>query len=101
LFLVDVTEERLEIRRVNQAYEELTGLSTEDVTDNTPREIVGEEAGDQIVSRYRVCVEQRAPLEYDGGLSMTGDERSRHTILAPVVEDDEVTRLVGTTRKSS
>jgi len=98
LFLIDVTDDGFEIRRVNRAYEELTGLSAGDIHGKTPREVVGDEVGAEIESRYRNCVEQQAPLEYDEQLPIPEGETHWHTKLAPIIEDGEVVQLVGATR---
>jgi len=98
LFLIDVAEDGFEIRRVNQAYEELTGLSIGDIRGKTPRAVVGDEAGAEIEARYRKCVERQAPIEYDEQLPIPGEETHWHTKLAPIIEDGEVVQLVGATR---
>jgi PAS domain S-box-containing protein len=98
LFLIDVTDDGFEIRRVNRAYEELTGLSIDDIRGKTPREIVGDEAGAEIESRYQQCVDREVPIEYDEQLPIPGAETHWHTTLAPIIEGDEVAQLVGATR---
>jgi len=98
LFLIDVADDGFEIRRVNRAYEELTGLSGAAIQGKTPREVVGDEAGAEVESRYRTCVERQEPLEYDERLPMPGEETRWHTKLAPIVEAGEVVQLVGATR---
>jgi len=99
LFLVDVSGgDTFRIQRVNRTYEELTGFSTTDVGGKTPREIVGDEQGAGVESRYRECVETGEILEYDEAIAIDGETRHWHTRLVPIVEDDTVVQLVGATR---
>jgi len=97
LFLVDVGE-RFRLERVNPAYEQLTGLSDDELGGKTLREAFGEEDGAAIEARYRDCVERREPLEYEEQLSVPEPESYWETRIAPVVVDDEVVQLVGATR---
>ena len=101
IFLVDVSHEgAFTIRRVNQAYEEQTGLSIEDIEGKSPTDIVGPEQASTVEARYRECVNRREPIEYEEGLPVgpNGESRQFQTKLALVIEDDRVVELVGTTR---
>jgi PAS domain S-box-containing protein len=98
IFLVDVDDGTFRVQRVNPAYEDLTGLSVEDLRGKTPREIVDEETAAEIEARYRECVERATPVEYDERIAFSGEPRHWHTKIAPVVEGGEVVKLVGATR---
>ncbi|MFB6300422.1 MAG: PAS domain S-box protein [Halobacteriales archaeon] len=99
LFLIDVWNDgRFTIRSVNRAYEELTGLSTDDLRGQTPRDVLGDKQGGEVEARYRECIEAQAPIEYDEQLTLGGDTKYWYTRLAPVIEDGNVTQLVGATR---
>ncbi len=100
LFLVDVSDEEdvFTIQRVNPAYEEETGLSSEGLRGQTPRDIFGEEAGAEVEGRYRRCVRRGEPIEYEEALPVGGETTYWTTRIAPVEVDGEVQQLVGTTR---
>ncbi|WP_424005260.1 PAS domain-containing protein (plasmid) [Haloarcula salina] len=98
IFLVDVADDEFVIERVNPAYEAMTGLSAEDVRGRTPRDILGDELGGEIVERYRECVERGEPLEYAEQLPLPTESTYWNTKLAPISEDGEVKQLVGATR---
>ncbi|MBV0925892.1 PAS domain-containing protein [Halomicroarcula limicola] len=99
LFLIDVTDDAdFRIQRVNQTYEDLTGYSAAALEGRTPDELVGEDAGAEIVARYRRCVEREAPLEYEESLPIPGTSTHWQTKIAPIVDDGTVTKLVGATR---
>jgi PAS domain S-box-containing protein len=99
MFLIDVTDEReFHVNRVNQAYEELTGLSATDIQGKNPRAVVGEEYGAEIESHYNRCVERRETVQYPEAIPVDGVKRFWETNLTPVVRDGSVVQLVGATR---
>ena len=98
MFLINVTDGEFLVERVNEAYEELTSLSTADIQGKTPREIVGDEVGAEIEARYSECVRRRETIEYEKVIPIDGEQRYWETKLSPVVEDGSVVRLVGATR---
>jgi PAS domain S-box-containing protein len=98
LFLVDVRDgPAFGIRSVNRTYDELTGVSTDNVAGTTIQDLVGEEAAARIERRYRACVDRSAPIEYDDHLALDGTTRPWPTRLAPVLEGETVVQLVGST----
>lgn len=99
VFLVEITEDdRCEIRRINDSYEAVTGLSTDEMHGRTPREILGDEVGTPIEARFRECAERREPMAYEEELDVPDLPTYWHTRLAPVIVDDEVVGIVGATR---
>lgn len=99
LFLIDVSADKeFRIRRVNEGYEDATGLTSAEVTGKTPREVVGEEVGADIESRYRECVERQETIQYVEEVPVDGGLRFWETKLSPIIEDGSVTQLVGATR---
>lgn len=99
LFVIDVTEDQeFYIQRVNAVYEELTGLSNEEIQGKPPREVVGDEIGSEIEAQYRDCVERRETIEYPEEIPVEGELRHWQTKLTPVVEDGRVVTLVGAMR---
>jgi PAS domain S-box-containing protein len=99
VFLIEVSGEgRFELQRVNPAYELLAGVDAEAVQGKTPTELMGEERGSAVESRYRECVKRREAIEYEEQLSLGDQPQVWHTKLAPIVDDGEVIKLVGATR---
>jgi PAS domain S-box-containing protein len=102
IFLVDVETDgdqpRFEFSTLSPGYETQTGLTTAEVRGKTPREIFGEEAGGEIESNYRRCVERREPISYREELEVDDDARFWETGLAPVIVDGEIVRIVGIAR---
>jgi len=102
VFLVDMTRGKgFEVKRVNRAYEEMTGISTDDLRGKTPSDILGEKDAKEVEKRYSECVESRNTMEYEEVLSISGEEREWSTRIAPVVEGDEVVQVVGATRDTT
>lgn len=102
LFFVDVhpTEDgpRFTYARLNPNHQEQTGLSEEEVRGKTPREVLGDELGATVESRYRRCVEEGATIEYEETLPLPAGTRMWHTKLSPVIFEGAVTHIVGIAR---
>ena len=97
LFLIDVDDE-FTIRRVNPAWEDATGVSPAESHGKTVHQLFGEKQGNRIARRYRQCVEQQKPLEYEEQLRV-GDEMTHwETKIAPVVIGGNVEYIAGSTR---
>jgi PAS domain S-box-containing protein len=97
LFLIDVTEE-FTIEWVNPAWENTTGLSAERVCGQTPRDVLGEEAGAAAEANYRECIERQEPLRYEEAVRFEGELTQWVTQIAPVVVDGRVQYIAGSTR---
>jgi PAS domain S-box-containing protein len=97
---VEATEAGYEFRfeRLNDAYEEQTGLTSEEVVDKTPTEVFGDELGAEVESNYRRCARAREPITYQEELPVETGARFWQTNLAPVLSDGEVIRIIGITR---
>jgi PAS domain S-box-containing protein len=99
IFLIDVTDGgEFLVDRVNQVYEELTGLSNEAIQGKTPREITGPEIGSTIEARYQQCLDCGETIEYPEEIPVDGEMRYWKTKVTPVKEDGEVVKLVGAMR---
>lgn len=100
LFNVDETDGEYEftLQNLNPAHEAVSDMSIEADRGKTPKEFLGDEQGQKVVENYRRCVAAKAPISYEEELEMPAGTIYWHTILAPVIEDDEVTRLVGIAR---
>ncbi|GGJ06781.1 hypothetical protein GCM10008995_15850 [Halobellus salinus] len=97
LFLIGVDEE-FSIERVNPAYEDATGVSASEIRDRTPTQLLGEEQGAAIEASYRECVQRREPLQYTEQLQFGSDPTYWETRVAPVVVEDSVEYIAGSTR---
>ena len=102
IFLINVeaddADTRFEFERLSPSYERQTGLTTEEVRGQTPREVFGEDQGAELASNYHRCVNAGEPISYQEELQVDDDARFWQTKIAPVVSGDEITRLVGVTR---
>jgi PAS domain S-box-containing protein len=99
LFVIDVTENHeFRIERVNAVYEELTGLSNDEIAGKTPTEAVGDEIGSEIESQYRECVERQETITYPEEIPVDGEQRQWETKVTPVISEGRVDKLVGAMR---
>ncbi|WP_135662137.1 PAS domain S-box protein [Halorhabdus rudnickae] len=99
LFVIDVTEDHeFYIERVNEVYEEFTGLSNAEIVGKTPVDAVGEEIGSEIESQYRECMERQETLKYPEEIPVDGEIRQWETKLTPVLSEGTVDKLVGAMR---
>ncbi|EMA32417.1 PAS domain-containing sensor histidine kinase [Halobiforma nitratireducens] len=106
VFLVDVErrddraggEYRFTFRRNNASHREQTGLSEDELRGQTPQELLGDDQGTAVTENYRRCVERGEPIEYEETLSFDAGTTSWETKLTPILEDGEVTGIVGTSR---
>jgi len=102
IFIINVDEDpdnvRFEFERLSPSYERQTGITTDEVQGETPRDVFGEKQGAELESNYHRCINAGEAISYQEELRV--DERARfwQTKLAPVVSDGEITRLVGVTR---
>jgi PAS domain S-box-containing protein len=101
IFVIDVDTSReitFRFDRLSPAYERQTGLTTEQVRGQTPREVFGEERGARLEANYHRCVKAGEPISYQEELRIGGEARVWQTRLAPVTTDGEISGLVGITR---
>ncbi|MFB6093310.1 MAG: PAS domain S-box protein [Halanaeroarchaeum sp.] len=102
IFLINVEgaeeEIRFEFERLSPSYERQTGITTEEVKGQTPRDVFGEEQGAELEANYHRCVNAGEPISYEEELRIAEGARFWQTKLAPVVNDGEITRLIGVTR---
>jgi PAS domain S-box-containing protein len=102
IFLINIEEDRdgsrFEFERLSPSYERQTGITTGEVQGQTPRDVFGEEQGAELDANYHRCVNAGEPISYQEELRVGEEARFWQTKLAPVVNDEEITRLVGVTR---
>ncbi|MEF8915644.1 PAS domain S-box protein, partial [Natronomonas sp.] len=84
--------------RLNQAYEEQTGITTDEIRGKTPTEVFGDELGSKLQANYHRCAKAREPLTYQEEVPVETGARFWQTNLAPVIRDGAVTQIIGITR---
>jgi PAS domain S-box-containing protein len=101
IFLINVKDggdgARFEFERLSPSYERQTGITTEEVQGQTPRDVFGEESGAELEANYHRCVNHGEPISYQEELRVGAGARFWQTKLAPVI-NGEITGLVGVTR---
>jgi len=92
------TQYVFQFERLNRAYEEQTGITTDEVQGKTPTEVFGEDIGADLEANYRRCVDAREPISYEEELPIESGARFWQTVLTPVLPNGEVTQIIGITR---
>ena len=87
-----------QFERVNQAYEEATGIGTAEVRGQTPTEIFGDELGAKLEANYHRCIRGGESIRYEEELPVETGARYWETTLTPVFSDGKPTRIIGFTR---
>lgn len=99
IFLVDIDENgQFRYNRVNFAYIQETGLSLAEIKGKTPQEVYGEEIGRKIESNYMRCLREKNNLSYEEELELSAGKRIYHTNLSPIIINDKVVQIVGSSR---
>ncbi len=86
------------VRRLNPAFEEKTGLESEDLRGQDPKEVFGAEVGAEIEEKYRECIRRGEPMEYEEEVPIGGETTYWTTRIAPVVASGETQMIIGTAR---
>lgn len=100
--VVDVVEgDSFTVRRVNPAFERLTGVAADDIDGSSLTAGLGEDAGTELRTRFLDCVDRREVIESEDLCPLPEPETEWRTKFAPIVESDEVVQIVGTMRPRS
>ncbi len=103
VFLIDIerTERDLEFtfRRVNPAYEAVTGLTDASVTGKSLRDVFELSPDGETLRRYRECVEVRDSIDFSATRSFPVGQRTVETTLHPANSSGPVRRIVGIVRE--
>lgn len=99
MFLVNVYDEkRFTYYMINKGYEIDAGISSETVCGMTPQDLFGKVFGDGIAAHYLDCIAARKPITYEETFSVNGIQKVWHTLLSPIIKDDKVVQIVGSSR---
>ncbi|TDO86438.1 PAS domain S-box-containing protein [Halanaerobium saccharolyticum] len=102
LFIMEVDENKdFRFLKLNPTHENLTGLKTEEIAGKTPVEILGPELGNLVKERYQKCLNKKETVTYEEVLDLPGGKKVWSTKLSPVIENGEVTHIVGSARNIS
>ncbi|MFW5961534.1 MAG: response regulator [bacterium] len=102
LFIIEVDQmKKFSFLKLNPIHESLTGLKTEEVAGKTPVEVLGKEMGEAVKSRYQKCLDQKETITYEEVLDLPGGKKVWSTQLSPVLDEGEVTYIVGSSRDIS
>ena len=102
LFIMEIDKNKdFRFLKLNPTHENLTGLKTEDIAGKTPVEVLGPELGSTVKERYQKCLNKKETITYEEVLDLPGGKKVWATKLSPVIENGEVTHIVGSARNIS
>lgn len=102
LFIMEIDENKdFRFLKLNPTHENLTGLKTEEIAGKTPVEVLGPELGNVVRKRYQKCLDKKETVTYEEVLDLPGGKKVWSTKLSPVLENGEVTHIVGSARNIS
>lgn len=102
LFIIEIDKNKdFRFLKLNPTHENLTGLKTEDIAGKTPVEVLGPELGSTVKERYQKCLNKKETITYEEVLDLPGGKKVWATKLSPVIENGEVTHIVGSSRNIS
>ncbi|MDF2546797.1 MAG: diguanylate cyclase and metal dependent phosphohydrolase [Anaerosolibacter sp.] len=99
MFLINVNRDNsFAYHMVNKGYEMDVGICAEAVNGLTPRELYGELIGKQIEEHYIDCIAAKKPIIYEEEFSLLGEKKVWHTLLSPIISENRVVQIVGSSR---
>jgi len=101
VFVVDVgAGDDFRYAGLNPRHEALTGIANHEIVGRCPSEVLPEEAAQQVLGRYRDCVQRKKAITYEEWLPFQGKETCWETILHPQLDrDGQVKRIIGTSQE--
>jgi PAS domain S-box-containing protein len=103
VFLVGVGQttgdDRFTFRRTNPRHQQQTGISEAELRGQSPQELLDDEQAAAVTANYRRCVEQRETIQYEESLDLPGGTSHWRTKLTPIIQDEQVTHIVGVGRE--
>jgi len=102
-FVIDVvTPDEYQLAAINARHEQLSGMKHLEVAGRSVDELLSPEMAESVKERYRRCVEQRMPTDYQEVLDLPLGRTYWHTTLVPFMDESgRVTRLLGTAHEIS
>lgn len=95
MFLMEVLgDSKFRFISSNWAHQKKTKLIIEDFAGKTPEELLGEELGNIVSDNYQKCVISKKSISYEEKLDLPGGELYWMTTLTPIIEDDEVIKII-------
>ena len=102
MFLINVNSKKsFFYHMVNKSFKTETGWSAEMIKGRTPQNLFGEKIGKQIEGHYKECIAAKAPIWYEETFPISGTKRTWHTLLSPIINEDRVVQIVGSSRDIS
>ena len=101
IFIFDVGDDgEFRLNFLNKSHMKTTGLNLERDSGKTPRELVGEEDGKNVVERYQICVDTQESLLYEEELFFPTHRESTwwQTQISPVIVEGKVVQVIGSSR---
>lgn len=99
MFLINVnSDDSFAYHMINKGYELDVGTSAESVNGLTPKGLYGETIGNQIESHYIDCIAAKKPIIYEETFNLLGRKKVWHTLLSPIMDQDRVVQIVGSSR---
>ncbi len=99
MFLISVEDaESFRFIRNNETHQAATGISLEAIRDKTPEQLLGEEAGKEVVQNYINCVKAGKPIFYEEDLDLPKGKRTWATTLTPVLKNSKIQYIVGSSQ---
>jgi PAS domain S-box-containing protein len=101
VFVVDVVAgDDFRYAGLNPRHEALTGIANHEIIGRRPSEVLPEEAAQQVLGRYRDCVQRKKTIAYEEWLPFQGKETCWETILHPQLDrGGQVKRIIGTSQE--
>lgn len=99
IFLIRVLEDH-SFRFIlnNRPHQIQTGITLDMLAGKTPEQLLGPEAGRQIAQNYERCVSEKKVISYEEEEQViTSTKRIWYTTLSPVIKDNKVVHIVGST----
>jgi|GEM_PF-1160227 len=99
IMLIEVTNQReFTCLRINQAYEQILGISSAEAAGKTPKELFGEERGKFLTDQYTSCFYNKGPVTFEQNLGRKKQGIILHTVVTPVFKDGRIVHLVSSSR---
>ena len=99
MFLVEVIDDnKFRFIANNYAHQKSTGLSNEFLRGKSPEDFLDEQVSNQLNANYSRCVNSKNVLSYEEVLELPNGKRHWITTLTPVIEDDKVKYIVGSSQ---